>query len=88
MSPSFISESDQDRRNQRSVFGMLLFLVSLGVAFAGMFILYGALRAQMPAWPPPDLPRPPLLLPTVNTVLVLLSSLSYHRAQSALRRGR
>ena len=83
-----VSDSEQDRRNQRSVLGTYLFLASLAVAFIGMFVLYGNLRASMPAWPPPGLPRPPLALPTVNTVVVLLSSLAYDRALSALRQGR
>lgn len=88
MSSGFVHQSEQDRQNQRSVLGTFLFLVSLGVAFAGMFILYGALRSSMPAWPPVGLPRPPRLLPTVNTIVVVVSSATYHQALVALRRGR
>lgn len=84
----FVADSEQDRRNRRSVLGTWLFLASLAVAFIGMFILYANLRSSMPAWPPPGMPRPPLTLPTVNTVVVLLSSLAYDRALAALRQGR
>ena len=88
MTSLLVPESEQDRRNRRSVLGTVLFLVSLGVAFIAMFILYGALRASMPAWPPAGLPRPPLLLPSTNTVVVLLSSYTYVQALRALRQGR
>ena len=88
MTAAIASDSERDRRNRRSVLGTLLFLVSLAVAFIGMFILYGWLRASMPAWPPEGLPRPPLALPTINTVIVAISSLAYHRALVALQQGR
>ena len=87
MTAAPISDAERERRNRRTAQGAVLFIVSLGVAFIGMFVLYGALRASMPAWPPPGFPRPPLLLPTLNTVIVVLSSVSYHYAIVALRRG-
>ena len=88
MTSGIVTESEQDRRNRRSTIGAILFLSSLAVAFVAMFILYGFLRAAMPTWPPSGLPRPPLLLPTVNTGIVLLSSLTYHFSLTALRQGR
>lgn len=83
-----VSDAEAKRQSERSALGALLFLVSLGVAFAAIFSLYGALRSGMPAWPPPGLPRPPLLIPTLNTVVVLASSVAYHGALTALRQGK
>ncbi len=80
--------SEQDRMNQRSVLGTVLFLVSLGMAFGALFVLYAWLRASMPAWPPTGLARPPLTLSSINTAVALLSSVTYHGAVRALDRGR
>jgi len=67
--------------------GLILFLLALGVGFATLFVFYGVMRASMPAWPPPGLPRVPLLFPTLNTGVTILASVTYHYATRQLAGG-
>lgn len=70
--------------SRRAMFGMTIFLVSLGIFFAALFILYFWLRSGLESWPPPGEPALPLGLPTANTVVVVLSSVVIQRAVRAL----
>lgn len=66
------------------MFGLTIFLVSLGIFFAALFILYFWLRSGLESWPPPGEPALPTLLPTLNTVVVVASSVSIQLAVRAL----
>ena len=68
--------------------GMLVFLGSWAMLFAGLFFAYGLVRARAPAWPPPGQPRLPLLLPGIATAALAGSSAALVAAQRALRGGR
>lgn len=76
------------RKDATAWMGMVVFLGSWAMMFAALFFAYGMLRARMPAWPPPDLPALPLLLPAANTLVIAASSLALQRALSAARAGR
>ena len=80
-------DPEQDPSHQRTMLGLKIFLTSLGVFFAALFVLYGMVRWSLPAWPPPGQPRFPILLPTLNTGVVLASSLVIKAAVGALRRA-
>ena len=67
--------------------GMVVALSSWGMMFACFFFVYFGLRAQALAWPPPGLPRLPLLLPTINTMVIVGSSLTLVRALKEMRAG-
>ena len=68
-------------------FGMVLFLVSLGVLFTASLIGYLVVRARAEAWPPPGMPHLPRGL-WFSTVVMLLSSGTLHAAVRAVRRDR
>jgi cytochrome c oxidase subunit 3 len=68
------------------MFGLATFLVADAMTFAGFFAAYLTFRAVNPLPEGANFDRE-LLLPTINTVLLLVSSLTFHRAGSALRRG-
>jgi heme/copper-type cytochrome/quinol oxidase subunit 3 len=68
--------------------GMVVFLGSWAMMFAGLFFSYGLVRLRAPAWPPLDQPPLPLLLPGVNVAVVLLSGGALVLALRWLRRGR
>jgi heme/copper-type cytochrome/quinol oxidase subunit 3 len=70
-----------------AVLGMAVFIASWAMLFSGLFFAYLALRVRAPAWPPPDLPRLPLALPALATLLLGLSSASLQRAVGAIRLG-
>ncbi len=65
----------EDGASARSlgVFGMRLFLASLGMLFAGSLAAFLIIRVQADAWPPPGAPGIPVGL-FVSTPLLLLSS--------------
>jgi len=68
------------------IFGLATFLVADGMTFAGFFAAYLTFRAVNPL-PSGHNYELELLLPTLNTLLLLVSSFTFHRAGAALRRG-
>jgi len=68
--------------------GMVLFLGSWAMLFAGLFLAYGLVRAHAPEWPALDQPRLPLLVPGLNTLVMLASSAALVQALRALALGR
>ena len=75
------------------VLGMLLFITSEVMFFAGLFAAYFNVRANAPAWPPVNVetgePFHLEILPLVGpaTVLLILSSFTCQFAVWAIRRG-
>ena len=68
------------------MFGLVLFLVGDGMTFAGLFAAYLTFRAVNPL-PPGGVYDLELLLPTINTALLVASSFTFHRAARQLRLG-
>jgi cytochrome c oxidase subunit 3 len=79
------SEHDHGHGDHR-LFGLATFLVADGMTFAGFFAAYLTFRAVNPL-PTGHNYELELLLPTINTLLLLISSFTFHRAGAALRRG-
>ncbi len=75
-----ITEEHHDFR----LFGLAAFLVADGMTFAGFFAAYLTFKAVNPLLPDAiyELELP---LPTLNTVLLLISSATFHKAGQALR---
>jgi len=81
--------------NSMARFGMIIFLASEAMLFAGLIAAYMILGApQMLAgnWPPAvpegELPKLPILMTTINTVLLVLSSGTYHFAEVFIKKNR
>jgi cytochrome c oxidase subunit 3 len=68
------------------VFGLLVFLFSEGMLFMGLFAAYLTFRAVAPAWPPEGTPELELLLPGINTAILVSSSFVIHQADAAIKR--
>src|SRR5690606_12876023 len=67
---------------------VLLFIASEAMIFFAFFSAYFYLRGESATWPPsPHLERPELTIVTINTVLLLVSSLTMHWATVGIRRG-
>jgi cytochrome c oxidase subunit 3 len=69
------------------LFGLATFLVADGMTFAGFFAAYLTFRAVNPL-PEGSTSELELLLPTINTVLLLVSSFTFHRAGRECRADR
>jgi cytochrome c oxidase subunit III len=69
------------------LFGFIVFLISESMLFLGLFTAYFAFRAVAPAWPPVGTPDLELLLPGVNTVILLSSSFVIHNADVAIKQN-
>ncbi len=76
--------NEQEHGDHR-LFGLAAFLVADGMTFAGFFAAYLTFKAVNPLLPDAiyELELP---LPTLNTVLLLVSSATFHRAGQALRK--
>ena len=68
------------------LFGLATFLVADGMTFAGFFAAYLTFRAVNTLPPGANFERE-LLLPTINTALLLISSYSFHRGGKRLMAG-
>ncbi len=71
-----------------SYLGTIITLGSWGIMFAGLFFAYAGVRVAAPSWPPPGVPRLPILLPLGSTVVLAFSSFTAQRALGAIRRAR
>lgn len=69
------------------LFGFVLFLTSESMLFLGLFLAYLTFRAVAPTWPPEGTPHLELVLPAINTVILLSSSFVIHQADVAVKRN-
>ncbi len=67
------------------MFGVLVFLAGETMLFAGLFAAFLIYRAVVPVWPPLGTPELELLLPGINTIILISSSFVMHRGQSAIK---
>tara|TARA_Y100001968_G_scaffold292816_1_gene298303 strand:+ start:6943 stop:7557 length:615 start_codon:yes stop_codon:yes gene_type:complete len=87
------SEKKSSQNNEQSsehedhrLFGLIAFLVADGMTFAGFFAAYLTFKAVNPLLPDAiyELELP---LPTLNTILLLVSSATFHKAGKALEKS-
>lgn len=67
--------------------GLIVFLCAEGMIFFGMFAAYLIYRAMSPVWPPEGTPARELLLPGINTVILIASSFVVHNADTAIKKN-
>lgn len=68
--------------------GMLGLVTIEVVVFTGLIAIYFYLKLSNASWPPQGIADPPLLLPTVNTVILILSGVAMAVADHSVRRDR
>ena len=78
--------SPQRRKETTASIGMIIFVASWLMLFAGFFFAYGMLRNKAVSWPPMGAPELPVTLGALNTLLIALSSLSLQRALGAIKK--
>lgn len=67
------------------MFGVVVFLVAESMIFLGLFTAFLIYRAILPTWPPEGTPELELLLPGINTLVLISSSFVMHRGQRAIK---
>jgi cytochrome c oxidase subunit III len=70
------------------VMGMLLFVASETMLFAGLISAFTIIRSSALVWPPPDQPRLPVGETALNTAALLASGVCLYFAGRGLARGR
>ena len=72
---------------ERMLLGVKLGILSEIMLFGALFAAYFVVRSQAPEWPPAgELERPELLLPGLNTILLVSSSVTMQLAVRAVAR--
>lgn len=69
------------------LFGIALFLVAESAIFMGLFAAFLIYRTVMPVWPPEGTPELELLLPGINTIILVSSSFVMHKGQAAIKKN-
>lgn len=69
----------------RAFLGLLIFLATEIMFFAGLISAFLILRASSEAWPPPHQPRLPVAVTGVNTLFLIASAFTMHFALRAIR---
>ncbi len=67
---------------------MALFIASEAAIFASFFAALFYARYHSPSWPPPGMPHFEILVPAINTFVLLFSSVTLHLGHGALERNR
>jgi heme/copper-type cytochrome/quinol oxidase subunit 3 len=69
----------------KSLLGLLIFLGTEAMFFAGLISAFLILRAGSGVWPPPGQPRLPAAVTAINTLVLFFSAYTMHRAVPAVR---
>lgn len=69
------------------MFGVVLFLIAESMIFLGLFAAYLIYASVMPEWPPEGTPELDLILPGINSIILISSSFVMHRGQSAIKKN-
>jgi cytochrome c oxidase subunit III len=64
----------------------VVFLVAESMIFLGLFAAFLIYKSIMPAWPPEGT-EVELLLPSINTIILVSSSFVMHKGQSAIKQN-
>ena len=69
----------REESRRTSFVGMVMALASWTMLFGSLFFAYAILRLRADSWPPDGLEALPRLLPLLNTLVLLASSVLLHR---------
>lgn len=83
-----VAESRREPLVPSGVLGMLIFVMTEVMLFAGLISAFSIVKAGSPVWPPPNQPRLPLEETAVNTLALLLSGAMLFVARRRYQRDR
>jgi cytochrome c oxidase subunit 3 len=81
-----VAEATRERRIDVTYLGVLLFISSEAMFFAGLFAVFFNAKAMHPQWPPPNV-HLEIGLPIVLTIVLVTSSFTMQHAIRQIRRG-
>jgi cytochrome c oxidase subunit III len=84
---SYETEATHGGHHDYRVFGVVLFLIAESAIFLGLFSAYLIYRSVMPVWPPEGTPERELLLPGINSIILISSSFVMHKGQEEIRKN-
>lgn len=83
-----VSESRREPLVPNGVMGMLIFVFTETMLFAGLISAFTIIRSGAAVWPPPDQPRLPLEETALNTLALLVSGVLLFVARRRYQRDR
>lgn len=69
------------------MFGVVVFLIAESMIFLGLFTAFMIYRSTLPVWPPEGTPELELLLPGINTAVLIASSFVMHQGDVAIKKN-
>jgi cytochrome c oxidase subunit 3 len=78
--------ADDHAHHDFRMFGLLLFLISESLMFGALFAVFLIFRGEFPQWPPEET-EVELILPAINTVILVASSFVIHYGDVAIKKG-
>jgi len=85
---SVTSEPEKHHGHQdHRIFGVVLFLIAEGMIFLGLFSAFLIYRSMIPVWPPEGTPELEILLPGINSIILISSSFVMHQGQAAIKKN-
>ncbi|MCB1214724.1 MAG: heme-copper oxidase subunit III [Deltaproteobacteria bacterium] len=77
-----------EKSQARSTLGLLVFLMTELMFFAGLLSAYWVLRSQVPIWPPLGQPRYPVEVTAINTLVLLFSAYLIWKSEKLLSQNK
>jgi cytochrome c oxidase subunit 3 len=81
-----VAEAHHEEHHDYRLFGIFVFLFAEGMIFCGLFAAYLIFRATAIQWPPEGIERE-LLVPIINTVILISSSFVMNRGNAAIKKN-
>ncbi|POB13002.1 MULTISPECIES: heme-copper oxidase subunit III [Pseudomonadati] len=81
-----MTNKDFEAKQLTSSIAMIVLLVSFTMLFATMLLGFSVYRLTVDVWPPMGMPRIPLTLPMVSTIIIALSSVALVLFESAFNK--
>lgn len=66
--------------------GMIFFIGSWTMSFGTLFLAFAVLRRRIGVWPPEGIALPSLPMATIATMILIVSSIAFHKALVAIDR--
>lgn len=77
--------TEHEAHPDHRMFGLIVFLGAESMIFLGLFAAYLTFRVVYPEWPPAGTPERELLLPSINTAILIGSSFVIHNAEADIK---